>query len=451
MTRELPMGWRRDRLKDVASLRTEKTKDKSDLVDYLELEDIESWNLKILNRRNTLEVESTVTLFNAGDVLFGKLRPYLAKVCRPDFDGKCTGEILAIRPTHVDGNYLKYTLIDPEMIEKCTEFSYGAKMPRVNWNTQLSTFEISLPPLSEQRRIAAFLDAKCADIDKAIAAKRKQLDLLEGMWKSILADATWNGINSNCSEALANARMGDVASATGSLGDLETGGKLPDSETPSRESKRSVSAASDKSEFQSLPQGWRRVKLKHTGTFDNGLTYSPSDIVESESDGMLVLRSSNIKDGKLVFDDNVYVTDAPVSLRVKKGDIIICSRNGSVNLIGKCAIVEHDIQSVFGAFMMRYRPKINARYAFYMFQGVVAKYKGMYATSTVNQITLAILSRMNTIIPPRDEQRRIAEYLDAKRRGLDELKDNLRRQIETLEQYRKSLIHECVTGERRVG
>src|SRR6266545_4109625 len=91
----LPDGWRSDRLKDVVSIRGEKTDVPTETEDYLELEDIESGTGRILNRRNTLDVESAVTLFRRGDVLFGKLRPYLAKYYEAEFDGRCTGEILA--------------------------------------------------------------------------------------------------------------------------------------------------------------------------------------------------------------------------------------------------------------------------------------------------------------------------------------------------------------------
>jgi type I restriction enzyme S subunit len=76
---DLPDGWTFDRLKDVVSLRKEKAAVASDEEDYLELEDLESGTGRILNRRNTLEVESGVTLFKKDDVLFGKLRPYLEK------------------------------------------------------------------------------------------------------------------------------------------------------------------------------------------------------------------------------------------------------------------------------------------------------------------------------------------------------------------------------------
>jgi type I restriction enzyme, S subunit len=76
---DLPVGWKFDRFKDVAALRNEKTDEANANEDYLELEDLESGSGRILSRRNTLEVGSAVTLFKKGDVLFGKLRPYLEK------------------------------------------------------------------------------------------------------------------------------------------------------------------------------------------------------------------------------------------------------------------------------------------------------------------------------------------------------------------------------------
>src|SRR2546422_11587618 len=102
----LPDGWRFDRFKDVVMLRTEKTDEASAEEDYLELEDLESGTGRILSRRNTLEVESAVTLFKQGDVLFGKLRPYLEKIYFAEFDGKCTGEILAFKPERIKGRFL---------------------------------------------------------------------------------------------------------------------------------------------------------------------------------------------------------------------------------------------------------------------------------------------------------------------------------------------------------
>ena len=128
----LPSGWKFDRFKDVAALRNERTDQASEIEDYLELEDLESGSGRILNRRNTMTVVSDVTMFKTGDVLLGKLRPYLEKYYVAEFDGKCTGEILAFEPERIQSRFLFYCLASPWFIERCNLLAYGAKMPRVD-------------------------------------------------------------------------------------------------------------------------------------------------------------------------------------------------------------------------------------------------------------------------------------------------------------------------------
>lgn len=176
---EIPAHWNIDRLKDVSSLRDEKTATKSSDENYLELEDIGQWTGKILNKRNTLEVASQVNIFYKGDVLFGKLRPYLAKYAHVNFDGKCTGEILAIEPIRVYGGYLAYYVGSKHFINHCDNFSYGAKMPRINWSTQMGTFPIPIPPLFvEQKFIADYLDKASQGIDKTKEIILNQIKIL---------------------------------------------------------------------------------------------------------------------------------------------------------------------------------------------------------------------------------------------------------------------------------
>jgi type I restriction enzyme S subunit len=191
----LPVGWKYDRLKDVATLRNSKTDVASEEEDYLELEDIESGTGRILNRQNTVDVESAVTLFKKGDVLFGKLRPYLEKYYQAEFDGKCTGEILAFKPERINSRFLFYCVASPWFIERCNVLAYGAKMPRVNWPTQLSQFYLPLPPLPLQERIAAYLDASCSAIDATIAAKGHQLEILDELRKTVFTRAITKGLN----------------------------------------------------------------------------------------------------------------------------------------------------------------------------------------------------------------------------------------------------------------
>ena len=121
------------------------------------------------------------------------------------------------------------------------------------------------------------------------------------------------------------------------------------------------------------PSHWKIAPIKYFGVFDNGLTYSPKDITDNS--GILVLRSSNIQSDKLDFKDCVYVKNAPNSLMVEQNDIIICSRNGSADLVGKCTILEQELFATFGAFMMRYKPKtIYAKFSYYILQTAIPFY-----------------------------------------------------------------------------
>ncbi len=171
---QIRSGWIIDRFKDVAKLRKEKTDEKSEIENYLELEDISQGTGEILNKRNTLEVVSKVTKFHKGDVIFGKLRPYLEKYAYVDFDGLCTGEILAFKPERIEGKYLMYVLSSNWFINLCNSMSYGAKMPRVNWNTQLSKVYLPIPTKQEQQGIIKILDDltnKTNQLSKKIVAQ----------------------------------------------------------------------------------------------------------------------------------------------------------------------------------------------------------------------------------------------------------------------------------------
>lgn len=183
---KIKKGWSIDRFKDVATLRDQKTDEKSELLDYLELEDIEQGTGNILGKRDTLEVESKVTLFYEGDVLFGKLRPYLEKYHYAEFDGKCTGEILAFKPNRINGKFLKYVVGSKWFIDLCNSMSYGAKMPRVNWNTQLAMVNLPIPSPEEQTIIVKQLDELSEKVDLLKHKVINQITTLQSYRKSLI-------------------------------------------------------------------------------------------------------------------------------------------------------------------------------------------------------------------------------------------------------------------------
>ena len=134
---------------------------------YISLEDIDATDgaVRIVERG---QPKSTKFVFSDEHVLFGKLRPNLRKVARPNFSGICSTDIIPKRPSsRLDRDYLFHFLRTPAVTELATKLAVGINLPRLS-PTQLSTFELPLPTFKAQRRIAEILD-----LAEALRAKRR--------------------------------------------------------------------------------------------------------------------------------------------------------------------------------------------------------------------------------------------------------------------------------------
>ena len=174
-----------------------------------------------------------------------------------------------------------------------------------------------------------------------------------------------------------------------------------------------------------IPMHWRATKLKNIGHCVLGVTYKPEDTIQEEI-GHLVLRSSNIQNGKLCLNDCVYIKKGIASPKqiVNIGDILICSRNGSRNLIGKNIKICESLQGeTFGAFMTIFRSKFSSKYndfIYYFFNSTVFDAQsGLYMSATINQLTTRTLSNFAIALPPISEQKAIADYLDKACQNID--------------------------------
>ncbi len=137
-----------------------------------------------------------------------------------------------------------------------------------------------------------------------------------------------------------------------------------------------------------IPGHWEVKRLKYIGESIIGLTYQPSEVIPNN--GTLVLRSSNIQNRKLNLSDCVYVDkEIPDKLKVRKGDILICSRNGSRALIGKNITIDESIEgSTFGAFMTLFRTNNYNFISKYFNSQVFSGQSGLFLTATINQLTI---------------------------------------------------------------
>jgi len=263
--------------------------------------------------------------------------------------------------------------------------SYATSSANTNINQEsLSQIRLHFPTLPEQQKIASFLSA----IDEKIQRLTRKKELLEQYKKGVMQQLF--------------------------------SGKLR-----------------FKDEYGKAYPKWEEKRLGDVGDIVSGLTYSPVDIHE---DGVLVLRSSNVKDRRLTFDDNVYVkVDAGDFNPVRENDILICVRNGSKNLIGKNALVNKENAGLaFGAFMTVYRSDFNS-YLFHYFDTDSYKdevHKNLGAT--INSINGSDLKRFKIPFPSKAEQQKIASYLSS----LDTKIESVATQITQSQTFKKGLLQQ---------
>ena len=178
MTQSHPVSWGFTTLGEITHPRGVKAKP-SEIGDapFVGLQNIEAHTMRLLTVGKTSDVKSSGSVFSKGDVLYGRLRPYLNKVYMPGFDGLASGEFIVFpnQPSLCNA-YLKYFLNQSEFVSFATRLNAGDR-PRVDFG-QLAHYPLPLPPLPEQRRIVAAIEAYFARIDAAVASlKRAQANL----------------------------------------------------------------------------------------------------------------------------------------------------------------------------------------------------------------------------------------------------------------------------------
>ncbi|EOC7445156.1 restriction endonuclease subunit S [Campylobacter upsaliensis] len=276
--------------------------------------------------------------------------------------------------------------------------------------TQLGNFKIPLPPLQEQKEIAEFLDSKCEKIQNYIEKKQKLITLLQEKKQALINEVVTKGLNPN------------------------------------------IEFKNSEIEYLGLiPHHWEVVKVKYIATTNIGLVYDPSEIATNENVGYPVLRANNIQNGKIDYKDVIYVAkkidDKQLAI---SGDLLMCVRNGSENLLGKTAKIENNNFS-FGAFTAIIRSDLN-NYLYWIFQTEMLKksISSFIVSIGIGQISQDDIKNFKIPLPPLQEQKEIAEFLDKKCEKINSAIEKTKRQIELIKEYKNTLINEAVCGRIRV-
>lgn len=182
---------------------------------------------------------------------------------------------------------------------------------------------------------------------------------------------------------------------------------------------------------------WPLVKLSDIAEYRIGLTYKPEAV---SSSGIAVLRSGNIKNSQLCYEDTIYVNSKVESkLLLKKHDILMCARNGSQSLVGKVALIENDISNTtYGAFMMAISSKYYVYLLEYFRSQAFRRLISVGATTTINQVTTRMLNSIVIPLPDMDTINRFALYHSQ----INKLKSDVQKSIDETQLLMDSLMQE---------
>ena len=405
---KIPEHWAIKKLKYGVNLINDKVENGESENPYLGLENIESWTGRIINIEDNMEPESISNRFKPNDILFGKLRPYLAKVVHADQEGICTSELIVLRPQkECSPRFLFYYLISRDTIGIINSATYGVKMPRANWqfvgNLPFPTME-----MDEQRAISDFLDSETARIDELIAKKQRLIELLQKKRIALITRTVIKGLNP---------------------------------ETPMKDSGVEW--------LGGIPAHWEVKKLKYLCSkfAIYGANESSNSYIES---GIRFLRTSDIDDnGDLVDDNPVHVDPSSVQdYRLITGDLLL-SRSGTIgrsflydkNRHGECA---------YAGYLVRFVPnkKLMPKFAFYFTKSSSFQdwLRVSVIQSTIGNVNGQKYANMPIPTSGVTEQKAITDCLNKETSRIDALVSRINQAIEKLQEYRSALITAAVTG-----
>ena len=422
-----PSGWAVERLKDVAVINANALPAGTDAdyeFDYLEISNVNYNGMVDPNAIEHLRFEDAPSRARrrvaAGSTVISSVRPNLQAVAffadAPEHLICSTGfNVVEPQPSKLAPQFAYYHLLSENARQYFEAAATGVGYPAIG-DKDFNAFTITLPPLPEQHRIAAYLDASCAAIDAAVTAKRRQLDTLDALRKSIIQRAVTRGIASDA-----------VLESTGNVW------------------------------LEQVPHGWKLVALKRIAEIRGGLTLG------KQYEGTLIerpyLRVGNVQDGHLDLSD-VSVIELPASVAAGVElcpDDVLMTEGGDLDKLGRGHLWRGELAGCLHQnhiFAVRCFPhKLKPMFLAY---ATAAQYGRDYFEATGKKTTNLANTNATKVgqfpipLPPLAEQTAICAHLDDKTAEVDRITATIQAQIDTLSAYRKSLIHECVTGQRRV-
>ncbi|MGN4963791.1 restriction endonuclease subunit S [Aeromonas dhakensis] len=435
---DLPSTWSWVRLNDIADYNGRPNIEPNNIkgdVWLLDLEDIEKDTSKLLYRAfyEERESKSNKSTFKCGDVLYGKLRPYLNKVIIADLDGVCTTEIVPIVPG--DGlhpAYLKYLLKSPAFQRYVNSLMYGVKMPRLGTEDAIKSVH-PLPPLAEQHRIVAKVDELMALCDQLELRSESQLAAHQTLVEALLATLT------DCADADELAQ--NWARLSTHFDTLFT------TEASIDALKQTILQLAVMGRLVPFGSNTEKGDLKKFLSFGPRNGFSPKE-VKSDT-GVKVLKLGATSYGSLDLNESKSIDveiERESNLWLNKGDILI-QRGNSANYVGCNCLVEEDVPGViYPDLMMKIRPSdiASSEYLSMWLSSPMARefmWSRMTGTSgTMPKISKKVVESIPVVMPSRQTQDNIV----AKAQDLLSICEHLKQRLRDIQQTQLQLTDTIV-------
>lgn len=377
---------------------------------YLGLENIESGTGKIIESETPIVSDGVTSYYQKDDVLFGKLRPYLAKVVLAKGEGVCTGELLVLNPKKEKANpaFLAYRLRADDFIKAVDNSTYGSKMPRANW-TFIGNQKISLPSLSEQENIVQTLDQKLDSVLHILARKHTLIEKLKEKRSTIIHHAITQGL------------VGGV--------------KLIDSGV---------------NWIGQVPEHWqvKKLKLLTKKPFQYGLNEAG---IEDNPNNPRFIRITDVDSAGVLRLDTFASIDPGTAVNhiLNEGDVLF-ARTGAT--AGKTFMYEKQFGPCsFAGYLIRFTPDKKILSPDFLKLITQSSYyehwkNSIFIQATIQNISAEKYKELLIPVPPISEQITIVDDLLKKTGIIDNAIQRIEKSIASLVEYRSSLIVSTLIG-----
>ena len=374
----------------------------------IEMEDIEKDTYRLLEKHRKREPKSSKNSFFAGDILYGKLRPYLKKAVVADEDGFCSTEIIPFSGLgKIDSQYLLFCMTSPFMLSNVNQLTYGMDMPRLGTNDARNLL-IPLPPLSEQQQIVAKLNQLLSEIDNLKTQEQALLATQNAFPKklraALLQAAVQGELNERTNETARDLLTAIQAEKTA----LQKAGKL--------KKDKPLAAISEEEIPFAIPENWVWVRLGEIIFLKSGQDLIPSEYSSIPEGIPYIIGASHFNNGQL---DISRWTTFPKNIAEKGSLLFTCK-----GTVGEMAFLQEEKAHIARQVMAitSFEGKVELDFIKLILDSYVSQIKAN-AKSMIPGISRDDLLLLPIPLPPLTEQQQIVAKLEALLAEIDTLEN----------------------------